>query len=411
MLNKKYPNQHAFHYLILLPIFELYGQNQRRLLPKPNVDSIEVLYKRISNELLNPNNNISKVYFNRIVSKYKVEIINTWKFISKGIENAPLLSSLAYRSGWCITSNYYAEFYIKTCDFLILYDNNIPVVAIRCDIEKKQIHEIRGRNNAIPNGWLSEIYLLLNYLKFDCTTISLLNHIIVKDKNEAWWHIQLQRLPLLINDSPYPNFSKTIKVEEIDFTSYLNFISFDQIMIDCNLDKNENYSEIIKSSPDIFEKLKISAANTEVSEEFLVDSWLDLVFNFILSENDLKAVPKFVMQSERFQKALRIYFPESLKKLTTKRPNTYTERSVIIDLDEYLSETIDEPLEIAIHRNVQLIVNHDSHDFSDIFTPISRKRSDFKSLRAAVWKKDIEIDVTFYFAYPRDLQISEPFVL
>lgn len=181
LLNKKYPHQHAFHYLILLPIFELYGQNQRRLLPKPNVDSIEVLYKRISNELLNPNNNISKVYFNRIVSKYKVEIINTWKFISKGIENAPLLSSLAYRSGWCITSYYSAEFYIKTCDFLILYDNNIPVVAIRCDLEKKQIHEIRGRNNAIPNGLLSEIYLLLNYLKFDCTAISLLNSITVKE--------------------------------------------------------------------------------------------------------------------------------------------------------------------------------------------------------------------------------------
>lgn len=216
---------------------------------------------------------------------------------------------------------------------------------------------------------------------------------------------------MLINDSPYPNFSKTIKVEEIDFTSYLNFISFDQIIIDCNLDKNKNYSGIIESSPDVFEKIKISAANTEVSEEFLVDSWLGLVFNFILSENDLKTVPKFVMQSERFQKALRIYFPESLKKLTTKRPNTYIERSVIIDLDEYLIETIDEPMDVAVQRNVQILINHQNSDFSEIFTKVSRKRPDFKLLRATVWKEAIAIDVTFYFAYPKDLHISAPLIL
>ena len=412
LLKLKYPNNEAFHYLVLLPIFELYGQNQRRILPKPDVNSIEILYKRISNELLNPNKNIAKTYFNRIASKYHVKTINTWKFVTKGVENSNLLSSLAYKSGWCIASSYYAESYILRYDFLILYDNDMPVVAIRCDLEKKIIQEIRGRNNAVPYNWINEIYLILNHLKFDCTAISLINKVDLKNKDENWWRIQLKRFPLLINNSPYPNFSEEINVKEIDFNSYLHLYSMDEIIKDCNLDEKFDFSEIIKSSPNIFENLKMSSHyKGELSEELLIDSWLDLVFDHILSEDDLKAVPTFVLISERFQKALKVYFPEGLKKLTTKRPKNYSERSFVTELNDYLIETIDEPLDIAIHRNVQLIINHDNHDFSDIFTPISRKRADFKILRVAVWKKAIEIDVTFYFAYPRDLQIAEPLFL
>jgi hypothetical protein len=412
LLKTKYPNKEAFHYMVLLPVFELYGKNQRRILPKPDINSIEVLYKRISNELLNPNKSIAKTYFNRVATKYHVKIINTWKFVTKGKENSNLLSSLAYKSGWCIASSSFAENYIKNFDFLILYDSDIPVVAIRCDLEKKIIHEIRGRNNAVPYNWLNEIYLLLNHLKFDISTILLLHAVNINGKDENWWHLQLKRFPLLINNSPYPNFSDKINVEEIDFNSYLNLYSMDQIIIDCNLDEKLDFSNIIKSSPNIFEKLKMSSYyKGELSEELLIDSWLDLVFDHILSEDDLKAVPTFVLKSERFQKALKVYFPDGLKKLTTKRPKNYSERSFITELNDYIIETIDEPFDIAIHRNVQLIINHDNHDFSDIFTPISRKRNDFKTLRAAVWKKAIEIDVTFYFAYPRDLQISEPLVL
>lgn len=67
-LERKYPENPAFRVLLFRPILELSPRGSRRVVVSPCEDVIEWLHRRIAQETVSPNDNLAKLYCNKLGS-------------------------------------------------------------------------------------------------------------------------------------------------------------------------------------------------------------------------------------------------------------------------------------------------------------------------------------------------------
>ena len=420
LVTKKYKSNPAFQYLLLKPLFETSGSRSRRPLSIPSEDVIDWLYMRIIKERINPNYSLAKEYFLKSAFGSSQIIVDGWEYIHRGINNVRRLSSSAQGSGWCIASEIMARHYLLNSSFYILRSKGEAVVALRT--KDKNIIECQGKFNLSPDLWYAEIHLFISTMNLDMTTSNRLkqyeekiNEINFKTTDIDWWKIRLSYWHFAINYMPDSIRIKSDNIEITDINKYLAFFSFEEIeeKLNTNFDK-EDFLHILKINPNIYNDIPKSRVKEyeQLVEEACKTGWIDKIEDRELSAYEILKIPKFVTNTEEYKKALVEYFPVDLTKMMLKRPRNASERINRTKLDSIIPSSINEHINIAKLRALNILINNQTSDFSDnIFPEELRSHDSFIEIRKDAWINAFKDNSTFYFALPYDLKNEAEFSL
>ena len=420
-VQKKYPKNVAFQYLILKPIIEQSGYNSRRLLPAPDNGVLKWLFVRIQHELYLPSTNFGLEYSMRLSNGLNHRVINGWQFIPSGIENAAKLTAAAARSGWCIAGQYYAKYYLELCDFYILREKDKPVVALRVDKKNQKCCEIRGVNNVIPDNYYSEIWFFIRSI-FSSSTIpskfvksnsaermvphfsKIVNENLEKNKkNSEWWQEMVSKWP-----GTYDLVPDELKSEvKLDTSTFIKNQFYMSLGVEFREKYGIHFSEsdyigLLEQHPQLYSELGI-LDNPTLGAACIKGVLNRLIVNDI-TYKEYSKLPEFARKSPEIINRITTHLPLSFEKNIIKRGSNYKERNESVMLEEHVSYTQGESLDLTVLRALESILKNQSSDFTDvIFSKEIISHPDFKEIRKQAWLKAVLKDPTFYFAFPIDL--------
>ena len=420
-VQKKYPKNVAFQYLILKPIIEQSGYNSRRLLPAPDNSVLKWLFVRIQHELYVPSTNFGLEYRMRLSNGLNHRVLNGWQFIPSGIENAAKLTAAAARSGWCIAGQYYAKYYLDLCDFYILREKGKPVVALRVGKKVEKFYEIRGVNNGIPNNYYSEIWFFIRSI-FSSSTIpskfvksnsaermvphfsKIVNENLEKNKNNReWWQEMVSKWPGTYDLVP-DELKSEVKLDTSTFIKNQFYMSLgEEFRKKYGIHYSESdYIGLLEQHPQLYYELGI-LDNPTLGAACIKGVLNRLIMNDITFKEYSK-LPEFARKSPEIINRITTHLPLSFEKNIIKRGSNYKERNESVMLEEHVSYTQGESLDLTILRALESIIKNQSSDFTDvIFSNEIISHPDFKEIRKQAWLKAVLKDPTFYFAFPIDL--------
>jgi hypothetical protein len=418
-VQKKYPKNVAFQYLILKPIIEQSGYNSRRLLPAPDNGVLKWLFVRIQHEFYLPSTNFGLEYRMRLSNGLNHRVINGWQFIPSGIENAAKLSAAAARSGWCIAGQYYAKYYLDLCDFYILREKGKPVVALR--VFKENFYEIRGVNNGIPENYYSEIWFFIRSIFSNCTIPSkfvksnsaermvphfskIVNENLEKNKkNSEWWQEMVSKWPGTFDLVP-DELKSEVKLDTSTFIKNQFYMSLGvEFREKYGIHFSESdYIGLLEQHPQLYSELGI-LDNPTLAAACIKGVLNRLIVNDI-TYKEYSKLPEFARKSPEIINRITTHLPLSFEKNIIKRGSNYKERNESVKLEEHVPYTQGESLDLTVLRALESILKNQSSDFTDvIFSNEIISHPDFKEIRKQAWLKAVLKDPTFYFAFPIDL--------
>ena len=419
-VQKKHPKNVAFQYLILKPIIEQSGYNSRRLLPAPDNGVLKWLFVRIQHELYVPSTNFGLEYRMRLSNGLNHRVINGWQFIPSGIENAAKLTAAAARSGWCIAGQYYAERYLAH-DFYILREKGKPVVALRVDKKNQKCYEVSGVHNEIAYNYYSEIWFFIRSI-FSSSTIpskfvksnsaermvphfsKIVNENLEKNKkNSEWWQEMVSKWP-----GTYDLVPDELKSEvKLDTSTFIKNQFYMSLGVEFREKYGIHFSEsdyigLLEQHPQFYSELGI-LDNPTLAAACIKGVLNRLIVNDI-TYKEYNKLPEFARKSPEIINRITTHLPLSFEKNIIKRGSNYKERNESVMLEEHVSYTQGESLDLTILRALESILKNQSSDFTDvIFSKEIISHPDFKEIRKQAWLKAVLKDPTFYFAFPIDL--------
>ena len=419
-VQKKYPKNVAFQYLILKPIIEQSGYNSRRLLPAPDNGVLKWLFVRIQHEFYLPSTNFGLEYRMRLSNGLNHRVINGWQFIPSGIENAAKLTAAAARSGWCIAGQYYAERYLVH-DFYILREKGKPVVALRVDKKNQKCYEVSGVHNEIAYNYYSEIWFFIRSI-FSSSTIpskfvksnsaermvphfsKIVNENLEKNKkNSEWWQEMVSKWP-----GTYDLVPDELKSEvKLDTSTFIKNQFYMSLGVEFREKYGIHFSEsdyigLLEQHPQFYSELGI-LDNPTLAAACIKGVLNRLIVNDI-TYKEYNKLPEFARKSPEIINRITTHLPLSFEKNIIKRGSNYKERNESVMLEEHVSYTQGESLDLTVLRALESILKNQSSDFTDvIFSKEIISHPDFKEIRKKAWLKAVLKDPTFYFAFPIDL--------
>lgn len=419
-VQKKHPKNVAFQYLILKPIIEQSGYNSRRLLPAPDNGVLKWLFVRIQHEFYLPSTNFGLEYRMRLSNGLNHRVINGWQFIPSGIENAAKLTAAAARSGWCIAAQYYAERYLAH-DFYILREKGKPVVALRVDKKNQKCYEVSGVHNEIAYNYYSEIWFFIRSI-FSSSTIpskfvksnsaermvphfsKIVNENLEKNKkNSEWWQEMVSKWP-----GTYDLVPDELKSEvKLDTSTFIKNQFYMSLGVEFREKYGIHFSEsdyigLLEQHPQLYSELGI-LDNPTLAAACIKGVLNRLIVNDI-TYKEYSKLPEFARKSPEIINRITTHLPLSFEKNIIKRGSNYKERNESVKLEEHVSYTQGESLDLTILRALESIIKNQSSDFTDvIFSNEIISHPDFKEIRKQAWLKAVLKDPTFYFAFPIDL--------
>jgi hypothetical protein len=419
-VQKKYPKNVAFQYLILKPIIEQSGYNSRRLLPAPDNGVLKWLFVRIQHEFYLPSTNFGLEYRMRLSNGLNHRVINGWQFIPSGIENAAKLTAAAARSGWCIAGQYYAERYLAH-DFYILREKGKPVVALRVDKKNQKCYEVSGVHNEIAYNYYSEIWFFIRSI-FSSSTIpskfvksnsaermvphfsKIVNENLEKNKkNSEWWQEMVSKWP-----GTYDLVPVELKSEvKLDTSTFIKNQFYMSLGVEFREKYGIHFSEsdyigLLEQHPQLYYELGI-LDNPTLNAACIKGVLNRLIVNDI-TYKEYSKLPEFARKSPEIINRITTHLPLSFEKNIIKRGSNYKERNESVKLEEHVPYTQDEYLDLTVLRALESIIKNQSSDFTDIiFSKEIISHPDFKEIRKQAWLKAVLKDPTFYFAFPIDL--------
>ncbi len=436
-VQKKYPKNVAFQYLILKPIIEQSGYNSRRLLPAPDNGVLKWLFVRIQHEFYLPSTNFGLEYRMRLSNGLNHRVINGWQFIPSGVENAAKLTAAAARSGWCIAGQYYAEKYLAH-DFYILREKGKPVVALRVDKKNQKCYEVSGVHNEIAYNYYSEIWFFIRSIFSNCTIPSkfvksnsaermvphfskIVNENLEKNKNNSeWWQEMVSKWPGTCDLVP-DQLKSEVKIDTSTFIKNQFYMSLGvEFREKYGIHFSESdYIGLLEQHPQLYYELGI-LDNPTLNAACIKGVLNRLIMNDI-TYKEYSKLPEFVRKSPEIINRIITHLPLSFEKNIIKRGSNYKERNESVKLEEHVPYTQGESLDLTILRALESIIKNQSSDFTDVifFSNKSKSKSkneneneneneiishpDFKEIRKQAWLKAVLKDPTFYFAFPTDL--------
>ena len=419
-VQKKYPKNVAFQYLILKPIIEQSGYNSRRLLPAPDNGVLKWLFVRIQHEFYLPSTNFGLEYRMRLSNGLNHRVINGWQFIPSGIENAAKLTAAAARSGWCIAAQYYAQRYLVH-DFYILREKGKPVVALRVDKKNQKCYEVSGVHNEIAYNYYSEIWFFIRSI-FSSSTIpskfvksnsaermvphfsKIVNENLEKNKkNSEWWQEMVSKWP-----GTYDLVPDELKSEvKLDTSTFIKNQFYMSLGVEFREKYGIHFSEsdyigLLEQHPQFYSELGI-LDNPTLAAACIKGVLNRLIVNDI-TYKEYNKLPEFARKSPEIINRITTHLPLSFEKNIIKRGSNYKERNESVMLEEHVSYTQGESLDLTVLRALESILKNQSSDFTDvIFSKEIISQPDFKEIRKKAWLKAVLKDPTFYFAFPIDL--------
>ena len=419
-VQKKHPKNVAFQYLILKPIIEQSGYNSRRLLPAPDNGVLKWLFVRIQHEFYLPSTNFGLEYRMRLSNGLNHRVINGWQFIPSGIENAAKLTAAAARSGWCIAAQYYAERYLAH-DFYILREKGKPVVALRVDKKNQKCYEVSGVHNEIAYNYYSEIWFFIRSI-FSSSTIpskfvksnsaermvphfsKIVNENLEKNKkNSEWWQEMVSKWP-----GTYDLVPDELKSEvKLDTSTFIKNQFYMSLGVEFREKYGIHFSEsdyigLLEQHPQLYSELGI-LDNPTLGAACIKGVLNRLIVNDI-TYKEYSKLPEFARKSPEIINRITTHLPLSFEKNIIKRGSNYKERNESVMLEEHVSYTQGESLDLTVLRALESILKNQSSDFTDvIFSKEIISHPDFKEIRKQAWLKAVLKDPTFYFAFPIDL--------
>ena len=419
-VQKKHPKNVAFQYLILKPIIEQSGYNSRRLLPAPDNGVLKWLFVRIQHEFYLPSTNFGLEYRMRLSNGLNHRVINGWQFIPSGIENAAKLTAAAARSGWCIAAQYYAERYLAH-DFYILREKGKPVVALRVDKKNQKCYEVSGVHNEIAYNYYSEIWFFIRSI-FSSSTIpskfvksnsaermvphfsKIVNENLEKNKkNSEWWQEMVSKWP-----GTYDLVPDELKSEvKLDTSTFIKNQFYMSLGVEFREKYGIHFSEsdyigLLEQHPQFYSELGI-LDNPTLAAACIKGVLNRLIVNDI-TYKEYNKLPEFARKSPEIINRITTHLPLSFEKNIIKRGSNYKERNESVMLEEHVSYTQGESLDLTVLRALESILKNQSSDFTDvIFSKEIISHPDFKEIRKQAWLKAVLKDPTFYFAFPIDL--------
>jgi hypothetical protein len=419
-VQKKYPKNVAFQYLILKPIIEQSGYNSRRLLPEPDNGVLKWLFVRIQHELYVPSTNFGLEYRMRLSNGLNHRVINGWQFIPSGIENVAKLTAAAARSGWCVAGQYYAEQYLVH-DFYILREKGKPVVALRVDKKNQKCYEVSGVHNEIAYNYYSEIWFFIRSIFSNCTITSkfvksnsaermvphfskIVNENLEKNKNNReWWQEMVSKWPGTYDLVP-DEFKSEVKIDTSNFIKNQFYMSLGvEFREKYGIHFSESdYIGLLEQHPQLYYELGI-LDNPTLNAACIKGVLNRLIMNDI-TYKEYSKLPEFVRKSPEIINRIITHLPLSFEKNIIKRGSNYKERNESVKLEEHVPYTQGESLDLTTLRALESIIKNQSSDFTDvIFSNEIISHPDFKEIRKQAWLKAVLKDPTFYFAFPIDL--------
>lgn len=419
-VQKKYPKNVAFQYLILKPIIEQSGYNSRRLLPAPDNGVLKWLFVRIQHEFYLPSTNFGLEYRMRLSNGLNHRVINGWQFIPSGIENAAKLTAAAARSGWCIAGQYYAERYLVH-DFYILREKGKPVVALRVDKKNQKCYEVSGVHNEIAYNYYSEIWFFISSI-FSSSTIpskfvksnsaermvphfsKIVNENLEKNKkNSEWWQEMVSKWPGTYDLVPYELKSEV----KLDTSTFIKNQFYMSLGVEFREKYGIHFSEsdyigLLEQHPQFYSELGI--LDNPTLDAACIKGVLNRLIVNDITYKEYSKLPEFARKSPEIINRITTHLPLSFEKNIIKRGSNYKERNESVMLEEHVSYTQGESLDLTVLRALESILKNQSSDFTDvIFSKEIISHPDFKEIRKQAWLKAVLKDPTFYFAFPIDL--------
>ena len=419
-VQKKHPKNVAFQYLILKPIIEQSGYNSRRLLPAPDNGVLKWLFVRIQHEFYLPSTNFGLEYRMRLSNGLNHRVINGWQFIPSGIENAAKLTAAAARSGWCIAAQYYAERYLAH-DFYILREKGKPVVALRVDKKNQKCYEVSGVHNEIAYNYYSEIWFFIRSI-FSSSTIpskfvksnsaermvphfsKIVNENLEKNKkNSEWWQEMVSKWP-----GTYDLVPDELKSEvKLDTSTFIKNQFYMSLGVEFREKYGIHFSEsdyigLLEQHPQFYSELGI--LDNPTLDAACIKGVLNRLIVNDITYKEYSKLPEFARKSPEIINRITTHLPLSFEKNIIKRGSNYKERNESVMLEEHVSYTQGESLDLTVLRALESIIKNQSSDFTDvIFSKEIISHPDFKEIRKQAWLKAVLKDPTFYFAFPIDL--------
>jgi hypothetical protein len=420
-INKSFKGNPAFAYLILRSIYDSAKKGTRRILPKPSEEILSWMHIQLTKEKLTPKVHFSKLYFQRLLKRGRLDFDFGWQYIPSGEQNATLLSSSVQGTGWCIASELYAKMYLKKNEFYLLRCEGHSVVALRVDKTSKKVIECQGNQNIPPKEWSWDVHFFTNTIDLKLAHNNVVLNNWMKDhplkiQSISWWEKRLSILPFAINFHPNRNLKESYIPQPMSLGNCLDFMNL--IEIEKKLNKKLPI-ELLKATailrPELIELIienKISPTDYEKLRNQSIEYIKEKVEEMDISLEEIHKLPDFIKLDPTFQEALSKHLPTGFKQLTQQQKGRNKRFKSQPTFDEIIPASNSEPVELALQRAISIILNNPTSDFSDrIFSEELKKHSEFKTIRTKAWAEAVKENPTCFFALPLDLRkkkIIEP---
>jgi hypothetical protein len=415
LLEKQYPNEQAFHYLLLKPLFEFSDKGMRRPLPAPSASVIEWLLQRIASGRLLPDENIARQYFLKLGLGNDSGSSDGWQYIPAGLNNAVQLSAVCAGSGWCVAQRTYAEHYLFENEFYILRLKGKPVVALRVTVHDQKIVESRGRYNKYPADYDDEIDLFINTQKFTdyvhfCLEVEC-SRIDYFEQPLTWWQHHLAIWPFAIALAPSSIKEDLMPQAVVDAYKYPHFRYFELMAGHIGLTLDEtSWALMIEDNPHRLADCPARFKTLPKIRQACLMGWIARTTSDQLNSAEFEVIPDFVRNDPAFQTILQENLPSPIRQTIRKNPKKYAERENRFNLQEVLPEIANESVDLVIERMVNIILNNQDGNYADRkFSLAQRQREDFPVLRSCAWYEAYNVHPPLWFALPEDLKGLEQF--
>jgi hypothetical protein len=405
LLKTKSRKDPAFAILILRPLIKQFRGN-RRTIAEPNKHIVDWLFQQIKCGKFNPNDDLSSVYNQMLVSNLGIRVRDGWVYISSDIRNASRLTGISRGSGWCVASNYYAKFYLNDDNhFFILRDGNRPVVALRVS---GGIEEYVGRYNQSVTGWWADLDLFvrsneLGGLPYE-TREFLDNNTNYSDKSEIWWKDRIRLWPFAAAMAP-ENVRNELSSEIQELAiQYLNFPNFDSLAGSINLEMTaELWSKAISKDPGLFLDCPDQFKNDPSVVNACVLGWCDRLKVDRVTLGVFDLIPEFVRTNQEFQSILKKC--GIIKQLVRNRPKTRSDRESSFDISTIQTLDSSSPADLISDYILGWLRGNQDGEYSksNLFAGV-RDRKDLDSLYENAWRQIILLEPPFYLATPNELR-------
>ena len=222
-------------------------------------------------------------------------------------------------------------------------------------------------------------------------------------KNSEWWQEMVSKWP-----GTYDLVPDELKSEvKLDTSTFIKNQFYMSLGVEFREKYGIHFSEsdyigLLEQHPQFYSELGI-LDNPTLAAACIKGVLNRLIVNDI-TYKEYNKLPEFARKSPEIINRITTHLPLSFEKNIIKRGSNYKERNESVMLEEHVSYTQGESLDLTVLRALESILKNQSSDFTDvIFSKEIISHPDFKEIRKKAWLKAVLKDPTFYFAFPSDL--------